>query len=129
MAPTISSHDIRKIIFDNFNDTDARFSNDEILEHLNQIDKYKIVDDVLDFENVLLEMERSGALRPIAQNFNTRYYRLWNTFDSVTCKACNSITYFTTNEESKICPHCSAQICGKQLNANEDVLPLIVRPS
>jgi len=110
MAPTISSHDIRKIIFDNFNDTDTRFSNDEILEHLNQIDKYKTIDDVLDFEDVLLEMERSGALRPIAQNFNTRYYRLWNTFEPVPCKTCNSIIYFTTNEEGKICPHCSAQI-------------------
>ena len=29
--PTVSGHDIRKVIFDNFNDTDTRFSNDEML--------------------------------------------------------------------------------------------------
>ncbi|AFU58031.1 hypothetical protein Ngar_c10890 [Candidatus Nitrososphaera gargensis Ga9.2] len=108
--PKVSSHDIRKIIFDNFNDADTRFSNDEILGYLNQIDKYKQLDDVLDFEDVLLEMEKSGMLRPIAQNFNTRYYRLWNTLELATCKACSSSTYFAPNEEGKACPQCGANM-------------------
>ncbi len=106
----VSSHDIRKIIFDNFNDTDTRFSNDEILGFLNQMDRYKTLDDVLDFEEVLLDMEKSGLLRPIAQNFNTRYYRLWNILEPATCKACNFTTYFAQAEESKACPQCKSKM-------------------
>jgi predicted Zn-ribbon and HTH transcriptional regulator len=106
--PKVSNSDIRKIIFDNFNDTDTRFSNDEILGYLNQIEKYRALDDVLDFEEVILDMEKSGMLRPIAQNFNTRYYRLWNTLEPATCRACGSSTYFGPNEEGKACPQCRA---------------------
>ena len=108
--PQISSSEIRRLIFDNFNDTDVRFSNDEMLGYLNQLDKYKALDDVLDFEDVLLEMEKSGMLRPIAQNFNTRYYRLWNMLEPATCKACGSSTYFAPNEEGKACPQCGAKM-------------------
>ncbi|HXV46791.1 MAG TPA: hypothetical protein VD736_08970 [Nitrososphaera sp.] len=106
--PEVSSADIRKIIFDNYNDTDVRFSNDEMLGHLNKIDKYRTLDDVLDFEDALLEMEKSGMLRPIAQNFNTRYYRLWNTLEPASCKACGLSTYFAPAEEGKECPGCGA---------------------
>src|SRR5919201_852349 len=106
--PKVSSHDIRKIIFDNFNDTDTRFSNNEMLGYLNQTEKYKALEDVLDFEDVLLEMEKSGLLRPIAQNFNTRYYRLWNMLEPATCKVCGLATYFAPNEEGRACPSCSA---------------------
>jgi hypothetical protein len=108
--PKVSGADIRKVIFDNFNDTDVRFSNDEMLGYLNQLDKYKALDDVLDFEDVLLEMEKSGMLRPIAQNFNTRYYRLWNTLEPAACNACSLVTYFAPNEEGKACPGCGAKI-------------------
>ena len=104
--PEVNSNAIRKIIFDNFNDIDVRFSNDEMLGYLNQMDQYKTLDDVLDFEDVLLDMEKSGMLRPIAQNFNTRYFRLWNTLEPATCKSCNFITYFVQNEEGKACPQC-----------------------
>ena len=108
--PKVSGHDVRKIIFDNFNDIDVRFSNDEILGLLSQIDRYKALDDVLAFEDVLLDMEKSGMLRPIAQNFNTRYYRLWNTLGPATCKACGLATYFAPNEEGKACPPCGARM-------------------
>ena len=107
----VSRQDIRKIIFDNYNDTDVRFSNDEILEHLVEQERYRAMElDVLDFEDVLLEMEVSGMLRPIAQNFNTRYYRLWNTLEPATCKACGSSTYFAPNEEAKACPQCGTKM-------------------
>ncbi len=106
----VSGHDIRKVIFDNFNDTDTRFSNDEILGYLNQMDRYKAIDDVLDFEDPLLEMEKSGLLRPIAQNFNTRYYRLWDTLEPNECKSCKFVTYFARAEEGKTCPQCKASI-------------------
>lgn len=104
----VNSHDIRKIIFDNFNDTDTRFSNDEMLSLLNLMDQYSRLDDVLEFEDVLLGMEKSGMLRPIAQNFNTRYYRLWSPLELANCKSCGFSTYFAPNEEGKVCPKCSS---------------------
>ncbi len=107
----VNRQDIRRIIFDNFNDTDVRFSNDEILAHLNQMDRYNKMElDVLDFEGELLELEASGMLRPIAQNFNTRYYRLWGTVDQTNCKLCGKATYFSPVEDRKTCPHCSAML-------------------
>lgn len=107
----VSRQDIRKIIFDNYNDTDVRFSNDEILTHLVEEERYRAMElDVLDFEDVLLEMEASGMLRPIAQNFNTRYYRLWGQVEQTSCKACGKTTYFVPSEEGKTCPHCYATL-------------------
>ena len=108
--PKVDGNAIRKIIFDNFNDIDVRFSNDEMLGYLNQMDEYKALEDVLDFEDVLLDMEKSGMLRPIAQNFNTRYYRLWNTLSPAKCKTCGLGTYFALNEEDKACPQCGAKM-------------------
>lgn len=106
----VSSQDIRKIIFQNLNDTDIRFSNDEILDFLKSIDSYEGLDDVLEIEDNLLEMEKSGMLRPIAQNFNTRYYRLWNVLEQSSCKECSSVCYFSPNEEAKVCAKCGARI-------------------
>ncbi|MGH9991535.1 MAG: hypothetical protein ACREBU_00680 [Nitrososphaera sp.] len=107
----VSRQDIRKIIFENFNDTDVRFSNDEILGYINEIDRYKTAElGVLDLEDVLLEMEKSGLLRPIAQNFNTRYYRLGGLLEKATCWDCGRLTYFAQIEDGKLCPHCRAKI-------------------
>ena len=87
----VGRQDIRKIIFDNFNASGIRFSNDEILEILNKDGRYKAMNlDVLDFEDVLLEMEGSGFLRPIAQNFNTRYYKIMTDLEEKTCKGLRS---------------------------------------
>ncbi len=105
----VNAGDIRKIIFDNFNDTDLRFSNDDILAYLNQIEKYGRMElDVLDFEQQLLDMESSGLLRPIAQNFNTRYYKLWNELEQTVCKSCKSSVYISPAEERKSCSSCGA---------------------
>jgi hypothetical protein len=107
----VSRHDIRRVIFDNFNDTDVRFSNDDILAHLNGMDAYSAMElDVLNFEEVLLEMEKSGLLRPIAQNFNTRYYRLWGEMETTACKTCNAESYFASIEDDKFCPRCRARL-------------------
>jgi hypothetical protein len=103
----VGRQDIRRIIFDNFNATDIRFSNDEILEILNGDSKYRAMNlDVLDFEDVLLEMEGSGFLRPIAQNFNTRYYKIMTDLEEKTCKDCNTKSWFAEAEDPKLCPQC-----------------------
>jgi predicted Zn-ribbon and HTH transcriptional regulator len=106
----VNRQDIRRIISNNFNDTDYRFSNDEILGYLNELDKYKQMNlDVLDFEDVLLEMEESGFLRPIAQNFNTRYYKIMTELESKTCKDCNVVSWFAEAEDPKQCPQCRSK--------------------
>ena len=105
--PKVSRQDIRRIISDNFNDTDVRFSNDDILGFLNEDERYRAMNlDVLDFEDVLLEMEESGFLRPIAQNFNTRYYRIMTELEEKRCRDCNTASYFAEAEDPKLCPQC-----------------------
>mgnify|MGYP001774584118 CR=1 FL=1 len=109
MLPKISDYDVRRVIYEQYNNTDIRFSNDEILQHLSETDKYRSMDlDVLDMEETLLEMERTGALRPIAQNFNTRYYRLWAPLQSMTCSSCGAVSHYSENEDGKRCLHCKA---------------------
>lgn len=106
----VGRQDIRRIIFENFNATDIRFSNDEILEILNGMDRYKAMNlDVVDFEDVLLEMEGSGFLRPIAQNFNTRYYKIMTDLEEKTCKDCGVKSWFAEAEDPKQCPQCSSK--------------------
>lgn len=106
----VGRQDIRRIIFENFNAADIRFSNDEILEILNSIEKYKAMNlDVLDFEDVLLEMETSGFLRPIAQNFNTRYYKIMTGLEEKTCKDCSVKSWFAEAEDPKQCPQCRSK--------------------
>lgn len=108
-APRVSRQDIRRIISDNFNGSDIRFSNDEILKHLNEVGRYKAMNlDVLDFEDVLLEMEQTGFLRPIAQNFNTRYYKIMTDLEEKKCKECNAQSWFAEAEEPKKCPQCGS---------------------
>ena len=103
--------DVRKIIFENYNDTDVRFSNDDIVSLLAANDRYKDVElDVLDFEDVLLEMERSGLLRPIAQNFNTRYYRLRAPLESATCPSCKQVSYYAPVEDTRRCGSCGSSL-------------------
>ena len=106
-ASRVSQLDLRKVLYDNYNDTDVRFSNDDLLEHLNKNEKYRQMElDVLDFEDQLLELEASGLLRAIAQNFNTRYYRIWSPLEQMTCSNCGSESYYSPSEEAKKCPKC-----------------------
>ena len=72
--PIITS--IRKIIFENFNDTDLRFNNDQIFEILKQnemIDTSLTIDDM---EVHFKELCDTEILRNIAQNFTTQWFKL-----------------------------------------------------
>ncbi|MEW5841486.1 hypothetical protein [Nitrososphaera sp.] len=109
----VERQDIRRIIAENFGDTDIRFSNDEILVHLNDDARYKAMNlDVLDFEDVLLEMEESGFLRPIAQNFNTRYYKIMTDLVEKKCGDCGLQSWYAEAEEPKACPRCRSKNLG-----------------
>ncbi len=99
---------IRKIIFDNFNDVDGKFTNDDIFKTLqenNDIDPSWIIDDVESFFNDLCD---SGLARNIAQNFTTMWLKLFDPLEELHCNACNGDIYLGASEE-RVCPNPSCK--------------------
>ena len=94
--------DIRKVIFENFNDLDLRFNNDQIFEILKQnknIDQSLTIDDMEIYFKELCDAE---LLRNIAQNFTTQWFKLFELFEKIECKSCKNENYLTSSEK-KIC--------------------------
>lgn len=99
---------IRKIIFENHNDVDGRFSNDEIFDILKQngdIDSSWIIDDLESFFNEICD---SGLARNIAQNFTTMWLKLFEPIEKLHCSSCNFDVFLGTSEERK-CPNSSCK--------------------
>ena len=87
---------IRKIIFEKFNDVDTKFTNDEIFEILKEngdIDPSWIIDDVELFFNEICD---SGLARNIAQNFTTIWLKLFDPIEKIHCNSCNQDIYLGT---------------------------------
>ena len=102
---------IRKIIFENFNDVDLRFNNDQIFEILKQnknIDQSLTIDDM---EIYFKEFCDAQLLRNIAQNFTTQWFKLFELFQKIECKSCKNKNYLTLSEKNI----CQNQICGATL--------------
>ena len=102
---------IRKIIFEKFNDVDVKFTNDEIFEILKEngdIDPSWIIDDVELFFNEICD---SGLARNIAQNFTTIWLKLFDPIEKIHCNSCELDIYLGTSEE-RICsnPDCKSTI-------------------
>lgn len=101
---------IRKIIFEKFNDTNLRFTNDEIFEVLksNGLDSAVTIDDV---EQHFNQLRDGGLIRQIAQNFTTNYYKLFDVVEKMKCNSCNQEVYLG-KMESRVCPNseCKASI-------------------
>ena len=101
---------IRKIIFEKFNDTNKRFTNDEVLELLRSdgLDPSITIDDVEPFFNQLRD---GGLIRQIAQNFTTNHYKLFDVVEKIKCNSCNQEIYLG-KMEPRVCPNseCKATI-------------------
>lgn len=102
---------IRKIIFDNFNNVDARFNNDEIFEllrHNGDVDMDWTIDDL---ESFFSEICDSGLVRNIAQNFTTMWFKLFEPVEQIRCGSCNLDVHLGGAEE-RSCPNpgCNAVI-------------------
>ena len=102
---------IRKIIFEKFNDVETRFTNDEVFEMIKQngdFDKDWIIDDMEIYFNEICDQ---GLVRNIAQNFTTMWFKLFETVEKMHCSSCNLDVYLGSSEE-KICPNpsCRASI-------------------
>lgn len=102
---------IRKIIQENFNDLDTRFTNDEIFAIMKKnggIDDSWTIDDLEPFFN---EICHCGLTRNIAQNFTTIWMKITDNVEKLHCNSCgNDICVGVT--EKRICPNptCSAAI-------------------
>jgi hypothetical protein len=101
---------IRKIIFEKFNDANLRFTNDEIFELLRNdgLDPSLTIDDVEQYFNQLRE---GGLIRQIAQNFTTNHYKLFDVVEKIKCSSCNQEIYLG-KMEPRVCPNseCKATI-------------------
>jgi hypothetical protein len=101
---------IRKIIFEKFNDTNLKFTGDEIFEVLktSDIDKSLTIDDMKPFFN---QLHKEGLLRPIAQDFTTQWFKLFAEVKKLKCNSCN-LEIHLGKLEDKICPNpsCKAAI-------------------
>ncbi len=95
---------IRKIIFEKFNDTETRFTNDEIFEIIKKnrdIDNSYTIDDMEPYFNGIC---RSGLARNIAQNFTTLWFKLFTPLEKLLCNSCNFDIYLGRSEE-RVCPN------------------------
>jgi len=109
-STTIPSQ-IRKIIFEKYNDPELRFTNDEIYEILKNIsglDKSCTIDDM---EKYFQEICDSGLVRNIAQNFTTIWFKLFDFVEKIHCSSCNEDIYLGKSE-SRVCTNsqCKATI-------------------
>ena len=108
MVDILVTINIRKVIFENFNDLDLRFNNDQIFEILKQnknIDQSLTIDDM---EIYFKEFCDAELLRNIAQNFTTQWFKLFELFEKIECKSCKNENYLASSEK-KICQN---QRCG-----------------
>ena len=102
---------IRKIVFEKFNDTEQRFTNDAIFEIIQQnqdVDKSWTIDNMEPFFNEICD---KGLTRNIAQNFTTIWFKLFSPIEKLHCSSCNN-DIFLGKEEERVCPNptCNASI-------------------
>ena len=102
---------IRKIIFDNFNDIDTRFNNDQILELLRKDQSFDQTITIDELESHFKKIEDDGLVRCIAQNFTTKWFKLYSTMEKLNCTSCNN-EVFLSSEELRVCYN---HECGAKL--------------
>ena len=98
------SMQIRKIIFENFNDTETRFTNDEIFELIKKNGDIEPSWTIDNMENYFKEICDSGLTRNIAQNFTTIWFKLFAEIEKIHCNSCNQ-DVFMGKSEARVCPN------------------------
>ena len=99
---------IRKIIFEKFNDVNINFTNDEIFEIIKKdadIHPSWIIDDTESFFN---DICRAGLVRNIAQNFTTIWLKLFDPVEKLHCNTCDYDVCLGMSED-RICPNPSCK--------------------
>ncbi len=102
---------IRKIIFNKFNDTENRFNNDQIyltLLESDEFDKSLTIDDMaIHFKKI----SNDGLARIIAEDFTTIWFKLFDPLEQINCKSCGNDIHISKSEE-QTCPNpdCKSKI-------------------
>ncbi len=96
--------EMRRTIFENFNDLELRFTNDEVLDIMRKKGAVDDTCDVCDVESDFTSLCESGLVRNIAQNFNTMWLRLFDVVDEMKCGACSQTVHLGRAEE-RACPN------------------------
>ena len=102
---------IRRVIFENFNDTDLRFNNDQIFEILKQ---HEMIDQSLTIDAMEVHFKElcdTEILRNIAQNFTTQWFKLFEPIEKIQCNSCKKESYITQSENRT----CQNSSCGSTL--------------
>lgn len=100
---------IRKVIFEKFNNPDERFTNDDVFAILRtgeMIDKSLTIDDMTPHFEKLCD---SGMMRNIAQNFTTQWFKLFDPLEETLCASCNRQNLISKSED-RLCLYCSKSI-------------------
>ena len=100
---------IRRIIRDNYNDEEVKFTNDDIFRILREggdMDPDWTIDDL---EPAIVDLCRCGAARNIAQNFTTIWLKLFERLEPVRCNSCESDVFLGVSEE-RVCPGCRSRL-------------------
>lgn len=102
---------IRRVIYENFNDVETKFTNDEILELMKKgtlVDESVTIDDL---EKHFEEICDAGLVRNIAQNFTTIWFKLFDAVEKIRCSSCDNEVCLGKTEDRK-CPNpeCGASI-------------------
>ena len=102
---------IRKIIYEKYNDVNTKFTNDEIFETIKQggdFDSTWIIDDLEPYINEICD---SGLARNIAQNFTTIWLKLFDPVKKFRCNSCNQEIYLGESEKQECTnPSCKAKL-------------------
>ena len=100
---------IRKIIYEKYNNVDAKFTNDDIFETIKlggDVNPSWIIDDLEPYINEICD---SGLTRNIAQNFTTIWLKLFNPVKKSHCNSCNQ-DIFVGESEKQECPNPSCKV-------------------
>ena len=99
---------IRKIIFENFNDINLKFNNDQIFEILKQNEMVEPSVTIDNMEVYFKELCDAEILRNIGQNLNTQWFKLFEPIEKIQCDSCKKESYLVSSEH-RICQNPS---CG-----------------
>ncbi|MDE1862341.1 MAG: hypothetical protein KGI33_05445 [Thaumarchaeota archaeon] len=94
---------IRRVIFEKFNDPNLRFTNDEVFEML-RADGLESSLTIDDMEPHFKQLREEGLIRPIAQNFTTQWFKIFDTVKRYSCKSCGQEVYLG-RLEPRVCPN------------------------
>ena len=102
---------IRKVIFENYNDVDLKFTNDQVFEILKQNEKIDPSLTINDMEVYFKELCDAEILRNIGQNLTTQWFKLFELIEKIQCSSCKKESYIISSE-NRICQNSS---CGSTL--------------